>query len=163
MYSIGVRKVYLETSIVSYLTARPSRDLVAAARKQITLEWWARHRERFVLYVSGLVLKEASLGDPSAAEARLAATADLPQLPASVEAETLARTLLARGILPAKAQDDAAHIAIATVHGMDFLLTWNFRHIANAERREAVAAICRGAGYAPPVICTPEELEDGDD
>jgi hypothetical protein len=159
-----VRKVYLETSFVSYLAARPSRDLVAAGRQQITVDWWYRHRGRFFLYVSGLVLREASLGDPSAAEARLAAVSGLPLLAASVEAEQLARTLLVTGTLPAKAQDDAAHIAIATVHGMDFLLTWNFRHIANAERREAVAAVCRTAGYAPPVICTPEELdEDGDD
>lgn len=159
-----MKKVYLETSFISYLTARPSRDLVAAARQQITVEWWNRHRERFSLHVSGLVLREASLGNPLAAAARLAAASDIPVLTASVEAELLARTLLAEGTLPAKAQDDAAHIAIATVHGMDFLLTWNFRHIANAERREAVATVCRMAGYAPSVICTPEELdEDGDD
>lgn len=152
----------METSVLSYLTARSSRDLVAAARQRITAEWWERHAGRFALHVSEIVIREASMGDSAAAAARLAAISGAPVLAASVRAERLASDLLAERALPAKALDDAAHIAVATVHGMDFLLTWNFRHIANAERREAVVGVCRAAGYVPPVICTPEELGEDD-
>jgi hypothetical protein len=157
-----MKKVYVETSVLSYLTARPSRDLVAAARQRITAEWWERYAGRFALHVSEIVIREASLGNLGAASARLAAASGLPVLAASVRAEGLASGLIAERALPAKALDDAAHIAVATVHGMDFLLTWNFRHIANAERREAVTSVCRAAGYEPPVICTPEELVEDD-
>jgi len=158
-----VRRVYVETSVVSYLTARPSRDLVAAARQRITVEWWNRRAGSFELYVSAAVIREASFGDSAASAARLALASSLPVLAASARAEQLAEALVAEGALPSKALEDAAHIAIAAVHGMDFLLTWNFRHIANAERREDVARVCRTAGYDPPVICTPEELDEDED
>jgi hypothetical protein len=150
-------RVYIETSVLSYLTSWPSRDLVRAAHQEVTIEWWAG-RERFELFVSEAVLAEAGRGDPSAARQRLAAVEGLPALTATAEAQSLASALLRAAAMPAKAAIDAAHVAIATVHGMNFLLTWNCTHIANAVMRETIEGVCRRAGFRPPVICTPEEL-----
>jgi hypothetical protein len=155
-------RVYIETSVLSYLTSWPSRDLVKAAHQQMTLEWWAG-RERFDLFVSEAVLAEASRGDPEAARLRLAAADGLRVLTATTEAQALAIALLRASAMPAKAAIDAAHVAIATVHGMNFLLTWNCTHIANAVMREAIEGVCRRQGYKPPVICTPEELSIQED
>ena len=154
-------KVYLETSVVSYLTARPSRDLVVAAHQQVALEWWEECRENFALYACQLVIQEAGAGDPAAARRRLGQLAGIPLLEVTDEAEALARDLIENGPLAAQAVGDALHIAVATVHGVDYLLTWNCRHIANAQMREAVASVCTKRGYEPPVICTPEELMGG--
>lgn len=151
-------KVYLETTIVSYLTARPSRDLIIAAHQQLTREWWDNQRAEFDLYTSQLVVQEASAGDAAMAQKRLELLARLPLLTVNPAALALARALIARGPLPNKAGADALHIAVAAVHGLDYLLTWNCRHIANARMYTAVAFKCRTAGYEPPVICTPEEL-----
>src|SRR5580704_9567279 len=127
------RKVYLETTVASYLTARPSRDLVVAAHQELTVEWWSRHRHRFDIYVSDLVLREAARGDPSAAARRLAELQGIDILSLTAEAQELAALFLKRGLIPQKAVEDALHVALATAQGMDFLLTWNCRHIANAE------------------------------
>lgn len=150
-------RVYIETSVLSYLTSWPSRDLVKAAHQEVTIEWWAG-RERFDLFVSEAVLGEISRGDPGAARLRLVAAEGLPALTATPEAQALAGALLRAAAMPAKAAIDAAHVAIATVHGMNFLLTWNCAHIANAVMRESIEEVCRRHGYRPPVICTPEEL-----
>lgn len=150
-------RVYIETSVLSYLTNWRSRDLVQAAHQEVTSEWWAG-RERFELFVSDAVLAEAGRGDPAAAQIRLAAAEGLPALTATSEAQALAAALLRAAAMPAKAAVDAAHVAIATVHGMNFLLTWNCKHIANAVMRESIEAVCRRAGFRPPIICTPEEL-----
>lgn len=150
-------KVYLETSVISYLTAWPSRDLVKAAHQQITREWWGT-RSRFDLYVSQIVLREAGAGDPTAAEARLASLAGLPVLTAGPAASVLAQHLITEGSLPQKAAVDALHIAIAVVNGIDYLLTWNCTHIANAAMRHKIDGVCRRDGYEPVVLCTPEEL-----
>ena len=150
-------RVYLETSVLSYLTALPSRDIVRAAHQHITIEWWAR-RDSFDLYVSEAVLAEARRGDPVAAARRLNAAEGLSILSASVEAQALAAELLAAAAMPAKAAIDAAHVAIAAVHGAHYLLTWSCTHIANAAMRPKIEEVCRGAGLLPPVICTPEEL-----
>jgi predicted nucleic acid-binding protein len=150
-------KVYLETSVISYLTAWSSRDLIKAAHQEITREWW-RGRTRFELYVSQIVLREASGGDPEAARLRLESISALPVLTASPEASALAQQLVAQGSLPAKAAVDALHIAIAVVNGIDYLVTWNCTHIANAAMRHKIEAICRQSGYEPVVLCTPEQL-----
>jgi len=150
-------RVYIETSVLSYLTALPSRDLVRAAHQQVTLEWWGR-RERFELYASTAVVGEAQRGDSLAAARRLAAAQGIPLLEASEEARVLAAGLLTAAAMPQKAAIDAAHVAIAAVHGIDFLLTWNCTHIANAAMRPKIEAVCRRAGLTPPIICTPEEL-----
>jgi PIN domain len=152
------RKVYIETSVASYLTACPSRDLVVAAHQQLTLEWWANQRQRFHLYISELVLREASKGDPYAAERRMAELAGIPLLPISDAAVDLARSLVDRRIVPRAAVEDALHVALATSHGMDFLLTWNCRHIANAEVIGKLELECVRFGFLLPTLCTPEQL-----
>lgn len=152
-------KVYIETSVVSYVTAFPSRDLIVAAHQQITSEWW-RTRDRFDLFVSEAVTEEAAGGDPGAAVLRLAALEGITILDVGPVAADLARNLVAQHALPAKAAVDALHIAIAAVNGMDFLLTWNCKHIANATTRRAIEKACRVAGFAPPLMCTPEELSE---
>lgn len=151
-------RIYLETSIVSYLAARPSRDLVTAARQQLTHEWWARRRPVFDIFISELVVAEAAAGNPDAAERRAQLLQDLPLLNISEEATALARTLMRTVGLPSGAGADALHIALAAWHGMDYLLTWNSAHIANAELRPKVERACRERGYEPPVLCTPDEL-----
>lgn len=150
--------VYIETTIPSYLTAWRSPELVMAANQEATRSWWDSARPRFELFVSQVVLFEAGSGDQDAATRRLATIMDLPLLELSVKAEALAERLLARAALPEKARLDALHIAVAATHGMDYLLTWNCRHIANAAKRPLIEAICRAEGYEPPIICTPLEL-----
>jgi predicted nucleic acid-binding protein len=150
-------KVYVETTVVSYLTARKTRDLVVAAHQTLTRRWWKR-RERFDLYSSQSILGEAAAGDAKAARRRLAALKGLPLLDINEAAKNLAGAIAKAAGLPKKANEDALHIALATVHGMDYLLTWNCKHIANAEIRNVVAAVAYDHGYGVPVICTPEEL-----
>ena len=150
-------KVYLETSIPSYLTAWRSRDLIMAANQEITKEWW-ENRDQFELYISALVLQEAGAGDPDAAQKRLEQLDDIPELDITEEVEQLANILIQKVPLPAKARIDALHIAAAALNGMDYLLTWNCSHIANAVLRQKIEAVCRELGYEPPTICTPQEL-----
>ncbi len=153
-------RVYVETTIPSYLTAWPSRDLVRAAHQQITREWW-NGRDAFALFSSRLVIQECQAGDPQAAADRLSVLAGVPLLEQTTATATLAEALL-RGVpLPERAAADALHIAIAAVHGMDYLLTWNCTHIANVTLRPLIESVCRSAGYVPPLICTPEELPTG--
>ena len=151
-------RLYLETTIPSYLTSRPSRDLIVAGHQQVTREWRGRRRDNFRLYLSQLVIDEVSAGDPAAARERLKTVKDVPLLDITPEVTELAPGILASGKVPRKAAADAAHIAIAAVHGMDFLMTWNCVHIANATNVRALALICREHGFDCPVICTPEEL-----
>lgn len=149
--------VYLETTIVSYLVASPTQDVVQAAHQQVTLEWWAR-RDRFDLFVSRPVLAEARRGDAAAAARRMDALTGIPVLALSRSATTLATTLTRTGALPTKARLDALHVAAAAVNGMNYLLTWNLRHLANAALRGKIEDVCWKAGIRPPIICTPEEL-----
>jgi hypothetical protein len=151
-------KLYLETTVPSYLTAWPSRDLIRAGHQQITREWWRTRRGRFDLYISQFVLDEAAGGDVEAVRERLAALDGLPVLDLTEAGADLADALRTNLALPEKAAADASHIAIAAVHGLHFLLTWNCTHIANAEMSGAIEATCEERGYSSPVICTPEEL-----
>lgn len=151
-------KLYIETSIVSYLTALPSRDIVTAARQQLTREWWQRRRPDFELFVSEFVIREARSGDPSAASLRMEALTGIPEIELTARAAQLAEELVEKGPLPKKAALDALHIAVAVAGGVDFLLTWNFKHLANAAMRSKIDLVCRSWGYEPCVICTPEEL-----
>jgi predicted nucleic acid-binding protein len=147
----------LETSIVCYLTARPSHDLIRAAHQQVTRDWWEL-RSSFELYISQFVLEEAKAGNAEAAGRRLSALREASLLELTPEAGGLAREILGRGGMPAKAYVDAVHVALAAVHGLDYLLTWNCTHIANATMRSKIESVCRAAGFEPPVICTPVEL-----
>lgn len=155
-------KVYVETTILSYLTAWRSNDVLLAAHQEITARWWSS-RAQFELYVSEFVVDEIRRGDPDAASERIAVAEGIERLLAVEDVESLAQRLLEQAALPAKARIDAAHIAIAAVHGMDYLLTWNCKHIANAFMRPSIERICRESGYEPPVICTPEELQGEED
>ncbi|MBI4687876.1 MAG: type II toxin-antitoxin system VapC family toxin [Nitrospirae bacterium] len=153
-------KVYLETTIISYLAARPSRDIITAAHQELTNEWWENRHNRFDLFISQLVIQEAKSGDKDAAQKRLSILDPIPLLELNEEVISLARILIEE-VLPKKAVEDALHIAVSTIHGMDYLLTWNCKHIANAEKEHAIAAVCRRNNFEPPIICTPEELMGG--
>jgi len=151
-------KVYLETTIPSLLVARPSPLLRVANDQQMTREWWDTRRDKFQLFVSELVLQEAARGGRAFAAQRLAAVAQCRIQEATDAAQSLTLELLNSGLIPANAAADAAHIAVAAVQGMDFLLTWNCRHIANAMIVDRVRALCARRGFPAPVICTPYEL-----
>ncbi|MBE9088456.1 MAG: type II toxin-antitoxin system VapC family toxin [Dolichospermum sp.] len=153
--------VYIETSILGYLTARPSRDIVVAANIEVTKEWWNTRRGDFQLYSSQAVVKETSQGDVVIASQRLEIPANLSLLDLNQAVLDLAEQFLERSNLPAKADIDAVHIAAATVHGMDYLLTWNCKHIANAQIQGKLAEISLDFGYELPILCTPYELLGG--
>jgi hypothetical protein len=151
-------KLYLETTIPSYLTGRPSRDLLVAAHQGITRDWWESRRSDFDMYVSELVVQEVKAGDALLANQRLEILRDIPVLAVNDEILQLAGDLITEGPIPRKGAGDAAHIAIATVYGCDYLLTWNCRHIANAELHRPIRRVVEEYGYDMPSLCTPEEL-----
>ncbi len=155
---MSLPKLYLETTIPSYLTARRSRNERLALDQDLTREWWDKERGRYELFVSELVLEEASAGDEVMAAARLEALAGLSQLAHTPAVDALAMQIVERGIIPPEVAPDADHIALATVHAMNFLLTWNCRHIANVFSRRRLEAVCHEAGYECPLICTPAIL-----
>lgn len=150
--------IYLESSVISYLTARPNRDVIISGRQAITIDWWENQRQRFELRISVLVEEEISRGDYKAAQLRLEAVADIPSLIISDEAARIAELLLTKGAIPKGSEEDALHIGIAAAQGVDFLLTWNFKHINNAETREAIIQLVESCGYKCPQLCSPEEL-----
>ena len=151
-------KVYVETTVVSYLIALPSRDVIVAAHQQITDEWWRTKRQFFDLFASQLVLRESQAGDKELAQRRLAALEEAGLLEITPEALALAEQLISQGPLPRKAAEDAVRIAVAVVNGLEYLVTWNCKHIANAKMRDKIDEVCRNQGYEPIIICTPEEL-----
>lgn len=153
--------VYLETTIPSFLTSRPSNDLILAGQQQLTLRWWSSRRRHYGLFISALVLAEAGKGDSSAARKRLAAIEGLPMLEIDPETIALADAILAVGLIPQQASADAGHIAVAARHGIDYLLTWNCKHIANAEIIRRLDQVIRDRGFRPPTVCTPTELFGG--
>ncbi len=151
-------KVYLETSAISYLVARPSRDLIVAANQQVTHEWWNTRRSQFDLFISQIVIDEAGEGDLEAAQQRLEKLQNISLLELRAEALDLSKKFLHQNTIPAKASQDALHIAVATIYGLDYLLTWNCKHIANAVILKKIAKIAAEEGYELPTICTPFEL-----
>ena len=154
--------VYIETTIPSYLVARQSRDIVVACHQQITQDWWDTRFADFDLLVSQFVIDEASRGDLEMARKRLDVIESLDQLEITDEVGMLAEKIVLAGAIPEKASTDAAHIAVAAVHCVDYLLTWNCSHIANAEIVKIVTRVCDAEGFACPIICTPEELMGSD-
>jgi predicted nucleic acid-binding protein len=154
--------VYVETSVISYLVARPSLSSVrVAANQETTREWWQTRRERFDLYVSAVVIGEAQRGDMALAAARMEIVRGLRLAQVTPEALDLAAALIAGAGVPQKANEDALHIAVAATNGLDYLLTWNCAHIANAVTIPRVNSICRAHGFEPPLIYTPQELIEG--
>ena len=155
-------RVYVETTIISYLVGwLNQRDLYVAANQEFTREWWSDKRQRFDLFASAVVIKEARDGTPALAASRLELLRDVTLLEITPAADELKVELLRQMALPLKAELDALHIAVAAVHGMDYLVSWNCRHIANAVTLPKVYAICRSYGYEPPFVCTPLELMEG--
>jgi predicted nucleic acid-binding protein len=155
--------IYIETSVISYLAARQSPDLTTAACQLITAEWWEKYRGSYNIVTSALVITEAGEGDPLTAKKRIDLLKDIPVLRITNEAAELARILTGpRGALPRKAQADALHIAIAAVHNVDYLLTWNCRHIDNPATKPLVRKVCNLQGYVCPEICTPFEIMEID-
>jgi len=157
------KSVYIETSIVSYLTARPSRDVRAAAWQQITSQWWENVRPDYDLFTSELVIVEASAGNSEAAARRLEALQGIAEISVDEEVQELADHLISKGGFPSGTEADALHVAVAAVHRIDYLLTWNFRHIDNAAKKPIIRSICVAAGYSCPEICTPMELLQEDE
>ncbi|MCL1464782.1 type II toxin-antitoxin system VapC family toxin [Argonema galeatum] len=153
--------VYIETSILGYLTARSTKNLILAANMEVTRDWWESRRGNFTLYISQAVLKEVALGDAEIAAQRLEILHGFPLLELNQAVEDLAAQFLTRSNLPPKANVDAIHIAAATVHGLDYLLTWNCKHIANAQIQGKLAEISLDFGYELPILCTPYELLEG--
>ncbi len=153
-------RVYIETTVISYLTAWRSPQLVMAGHQEATRQWWDDERGHFDLFVSEAVLEEVSAGDPEAAQKRLAAIQGIPELQITNEVRDLAKALLKQGQLPQKASLDALHIATATANGMDFLVTWNCRHIANATLQKTMQKVCEDSGWMLPILCTPIELTE---
>lgn len=150
--------VYLETTVVSYLTAIPSRDVVAAGHQQSTREWWEDRRQNFRVVASQLVIQEAGKGDMPAVQRRLDILKGLELLEITPEATTLARALTGNAVVPETSIEDALHVAVAVVNGCKYLVTWNYRHLAGASARARIEAFCRDKGYEPAIICTPEAL-----
>jgi hypothetical protein len=150
--------VYIETTIISYLTARPSRDLIVAGHQQLTHEWWDKVRPRVQCFISPYVIDEARQGDPQAAQKRLKAIEELPILAVNESTRELALTYLAATKFPEKARVDAFHLAFPVWYEIDYLLTWNCKHIANGNVRRIVEGINSQLNIRTPVICTPEEL-----
>jgi len=150
--------VYVETSVASYYTARPSRDIIILARQEITRQWWEFASQSCHLVISEAVVLEVNQGDPLAASKRAEAIRELPRLPSSLRTEQVTEHYLRELLLPAKAGGDAAHLAVASVHGVDYLVTWNCAHLANESVRRSLARINDSLGLATPIILTPEEM-----
>ncbi len=154
--------VYLETSVIGYLTSWPREDPTIAGHQNTTKLWWSTAGERFELFVSQLVVRECSDGDLDAVKDRLDSIDGIPVLRITAAAELLADALIQGGAVPENQPNDALHIALAAIHGVQYLVSWNFRHIVNASLRPAIERICRDSGYDPPILCTPEELLEAD-
>ena len=150
--------VYIESSVISYLTARTSRELIIAAHQAITDDWWTKALPNFDAYISPVVLAEINRGDAQAAAKRMAATGLLPILPLTPDVESLAALYFEAVQLPEKARADSYHLAIAAVHEMDYLVSWNCSHIVSGRVRRIIEAINDDRGIRTPIICTPEEL-----
>ncbi len=155
---MAMPRLYLETTIPSYLTAWPSRDPGIAADQQTTRDWWQNQRQEFELYISEFVWNECADGDPAAAKERLVALEEVPLLDDLPEIDELAAAFMTSGALPERAATDALHIAFGAVHEMDYLLTWNCSHIANEEIIKVLRQICYLRGYAFPKILTPTQI-----
>ena len=152
------QRIYVETSVISYLTSRPSRDLIIAAHQEITRQWWQSAPSQFELVVSEFVYDEAEKGDAQAAQERLESLEGMAERPVDERCATLAETLLQRGALPSQALYDALHVAVCAINGVDILVTWNCKHIANVTMYSLIEEVCREAGFTAPRICTPVEL-----
>ena len=151
-------RVYIETTVISYLAARLSRDATIANRQRLTQQFWYEHAHRFELVISPTVISEINQGDTEAALSRLNLVSDTTRLPMSDAISNLTQTLLDTGAVPRNAEADATHIAIAAIHNIEYLATWNYKHIVNVYKRQHIEQVCTDKGFQPAIICTPAEL-----
>jgi len=156
------KSVYLETSFISYLTNRRSRDLIVAAHQQITSAWWEDKRYNYDLVVSEVVIDEIKRGDSEASFERQIKIEGLPLLQLQPNVLSLAELILQKCFLPVKALPDALHMALSAVNGIDYIITWNFKHMANVDKEYAIVNACEEQGYRAPLICTPLEFMGGE-
>jgi hypothetical protein len=153
------RTVYVDNTVISYLTARIGRDPVTNGRKIVTQNWWPKALIKYELVISDFIEQEASAGDPDAARLRLDSIANLTAIASDdLVIEELAQALITAGALPSVARYDALHVATAAFSGIEFLVTWNYAHLANSENLDLVEAVCRKSGFEPPRIVTPDQL-----
>ncbi len=152
-----MQKIYIETSVVSYLTARPSKNIVIAGHQVITREFWDNLNLKNV-FISELVLEEASKGDENAAKARMKELEDIKELEIDIECQKLAEILVEKNVVPKEFPEDALHIAIAAVHKIEVIATWNFKHINNPVTRIKIRKVIEEQGYISPEMCSPEEF-----
>ena len=160
-YYFHMTTLYVETSFINYLTARPSRDVIVAGHQLLSKIWWETSRQAYDMYITQMVIQEASDGDPDAAKERLQITEDMTMLDLNEHVLTLSESLIRESALPKKAKNDAVHIAAAAVHRIKYIMTWNCSHMANAVMRPVIERVCSANGYIAPIICTPEELMEG--
>lgn len=151
-------KVYVETTVVSYLVARPSHDVTLADRQQATQQLWTEYADNFEFIISNIVLSEAREGNIIAAQRRLEMLANLPVLDMSSEAIMLVDKLIDAGAVPQHSRPDAQHIAVAAANSVEYLVSWNYKHIVNETKRNLINGVCRAAGFQPTTLCTPIEL-----
>ena len=156
------KRVYVETTVVSYLTAKPSRDIMVAGHQEVTRELWPELSTKYDTYISALVFEEAKKSDPKQAQIRLEAIDPFPMLDIDDEARSLADKIIARRAIPAEYPEDALHIAVAAVNGIEVVITWNFAHMNNPFTRKMVRQVVEDEGYTYPEICSPEELMEVD-
>ena len=157
-YTTEKPKVYIETTVVSYLVARASNNITVSDRQRLTRRLWEEYSDAFEFVTSDLVLEEAERGDPREAERRITLLDDLRTSPLSPEAAALAHKLIEAGAVPPQSLSDAQHIAIAVVHGIEYLVSWNYKHIVNETKRQHINDVCVATGYQPTTLCTPETL-----
>jgi hypothetical protein len=157
-FAANLPTLYLETSVVSYLTARATRDVHAARKQLITRHWWHNFRSQHVVFTSEVVRDEAGEGDPHAAARRIEVLLQLPRLLATTQSDELAARIFERCRLPVRARLDACHVAIAAMNGLHVVLTWNCSHLANEHMISPMRHACEAYGYAVPRIYTPEQL-----
>lgn len=150
--------LYIETSVISYLVAKPSRDIIVAANQQVTHEWWEQRLDDYDAYVSDIVIREAKEGNKEYAQKRLDAIKNLTNLEMTTTVVSLSNHIIDTGTLPTKAKVDALHIAISSFYHIQYLITWNCKHIANAHIRSKIESVCKKFGYNLPTICTPLEF-----
>jgi len=156
------KQIYIETTVVSYLTAKPSRDIMIAGHQEATREFWDKLSLRYETYISALVFQEAGRGDSDQAKIRLSAITKFPMLDIDDEAKSLAEKIIGKKGVPSEYPEDALHIAIAAVNGIDIIVTWNFAHLNNPFTRTKVRTIIEAEGYFCPEICSPDELLEGE-
>ena len=153
-----MKKVYIETSVISYLTSKPSKEIITLGHQKVTSQWWKNNKSHFNCFISNAVIQECEKGNKEYALKRLKICANLELARHSEESIKLANALVASKVVPSKAATDAIHIAISAVNKMDFLLTWNCKHIANALIQDRIEKVCNKLGYKKPALCTPAEL-----